>query len=37
MGMCDGSVRQISYNISLEVHRRLANRHDELAVDLVDF
>jgi prepilin-type N-terminal cleavage/methylation domain-containing protein len=28
MGMCDGSVRSIGYNIEALVHRRMANRQD---------
>lgn len=30
---CDGSVRDISYSIDAEVHRRLGNREDGLIVD----
>jgi prepilin-type N-terminal cleavage/methylation domain-containing protein len=30
---CDGSVHVLSYNIDLEVHRRLGNRRDNLPVD----
>ena len=32
MAMCDGSVRQISYGLDGEIHRRLANRKDGLTV-----
>lgn len=32
MAMCDGSVRQLSYALDGEVHRRLANRKDGLVV-----
>jgi hypothetical protein len=32
--MCDGSIRQVSYLIDGEVHRRLGNRHDGLVVEL---
>lgn len=28
MGLCDGSVRSITYNIDINVHRNLANRYD---------
>ncbi|HMP06301.1 MAG TPA: DUF1559 domain-containing protein, partial [Lacipirellulaceae bacterium] len=28
MAMCDGSVREVSYDIDRDVHRYLANRHD---------
>ncbi len=30
---CDGSVRPISFSIDAEVHRRLANRQDQLPID----
>ena len=33
MGMCDGSVRKIEYDIDLTIHRRLANREDGELVD----
>ncbi|MDO4584959.1 MAG: DUF1559 domain-containing protein [Planctomycetia bacterium] len=33
MSFCDGSTRNISYNLSLEVHRNLANRHDGNILD----
>ena len=33
MGMCDGSVRTIRYDIDPEMHRRLSNRSDELPVE----
>ncbi len=33
MGMCDGSVRGINYDIDALAHRRMANREDGIAVD----
>ena len=33
VGMCDGSVRGLSYSIDLEVFRRLGSRNDGLPVD----
>jgi hypothetical protein len=33
MSMCDGSVRNYSYTIDLEIHRRLGNRADGLTID----
>jgi prepilin-type N-terminal cleavage/methylation domain-containing protein/prepilin-type processing-associated H-X9-DG protein len=33
MGMCDGSVHAIEYNIDALVHRRMANREDGATVD----
>jgi prepilin-type N-terminal cleavage/methylation domain-containing protein len=33
MSMCDGSVRNYSYTIDLEIHRRLGNRMDGLTID----
>jgi prepilin-type N-terminal cleavage/methylation domain-containing protein/prepilin-type processing-associated H-X9-DG protein len=33
MALCDGSVRPFAYNIDLEVHNRLCNRHDGKAVE----
>ena len=32
--LCDGSVHAISYSINMEVHRRLANRHDGRTVQV---
>jgi hypothetical protein len=32
MAMCDGSIRQIRYDVDFEIHRRLANRRDEQAI-----
>ena len=32
--MCDGSVRSIPYSINADVHKRLGNRKDGLAVDV---
>jgi len=33
MSFCDGSVHSISYDIDLDLHRILGNRHDGEAVD----
>jgi len=33
MGLCDGSVRSVSYSIDAEVHRRLGNREDGKPID----
>lgn len=33
---CDGSIREISFNIDAEVHRRLGNRKDGEAIDDAD-
>ncbi len=33
MGMCDGSVRAIEYDIDVTIHRRMANREDGLPVN----
>ncbi len=35
--LCDGSVRNISYSIDLEVFRRLGNRRDGLVIDASKF
>jgi type II secretory pathway pseudopilin PulG len=37
MALCDGSVRAINYTIDREIHRRLGNRNDRLAVTGSDF
>jgi prepilin-type processing-associated H-X9-DG protein len=37
MAMCDGSVKQVAYNLSADVHRRLANRRDGEVVDEAGF
>jgi prepilin-type processing-associated H-X9-DG protein len=34
MAMCDGSVQSYSYDIDLEVHRRMGNRLDGEAVSV---
>jgi hypothetical protein len=31
---CDGAVRTVRYEIDPELHRRLGNRQDQVAVDL---
>lgn len=36
-GLCDGSVRTISFNVSLETFRRLSSRNDGLTIDGKDF
>ncbi|MCU0959478.1 MAG: DUF1559 domain-containing protein [Pirellulaceae bacterium] len=33
MALCDGSVREINYDIDLEIHNRLCNRHDGLPLE----
>ena len=33
IALCDGSVRLMSYELNLETHRRLCNRHDGLTID----
>ena len=37
MALCDGSVRLMSYDLNLEIHRRLCNRKDGLTVDAKSF
>jgi hypothetical protein len=35
--MCDGSVHALSYDINVDVHRRLGNREDGEPTDKSDF
>jgi prepilin-type N-terminal cleavage/methylation domain-containing protein len=35
--LCDGSVQSVNYNISMQIHQRLANRHDGQSVDASQF
>jgi hypothetical protein len=37
MVLCDGSVRQLDYDVDREIHRRLGNRKDGKPVDASKF
>ena len=37
MGMCDGSVLRIPYNVDMLIHRRLCNREDGMTVETSEF